>query len=254
MTSITQHRNYLYKALAIAFWLCVWQFASELIGKEILLVSPFAVIERLSYLVFEPDFWASLLSSCLRITAGFGLGFLSALICAALASHCQGFKILLEPLVAVIQSIPVASFIILVLIWVSPRNISIVIAFLMVFPPVYINILKGIASIPQGMRDMIDVFSVPRIRALRCVYLSHIDPYLQSATKISLGLCWKAGIAAEVIGVPAHSIGEHLYKAKLYLDTADVFAWTLVIVVLSVIFQKLLLYVLEHISSRLQEL
>ncbi len=134
-----------------------------------------------------------------------------------------------------IKAIPVASFIILVLIWVPSRNLSIVISFLMVLPVVYTNVLNGIASTDRKLLEMAQVFRVPLSRRIRYIYLSQLLPFLRTGFSLSLGLCWKAGIAAEVIGIPKGSIGEKLYEAKVYLQTADLFAWTLVIVLISVL-------------------
>ena len=77
------------------------------------------------------------------------------------------------------------------------------------------------------------------------MYLSQVMPYATTACKLGLGLCWKAGIAAEVIGIPTGSIGEKLYKAKVYLETPDLFAWTIVIIAVSVGFEKIFMFILK---------
>ena len=77
-------------------------------------------------------------------------------------------------------------------------------------------------------------------------------PFFHAACRISLGLCWKAGVAAEVIGMPRGSVGERLQQAKVYLDTPDLFAWTLVIVALSLTFEKLVLYLINRAACLLE--
>ena len=84
------------------------------------------------------------------------------------------------------------------------------------------------------------------------VYLPQIKPYLLSACSIGLGLSWKAGIAAEVIGIPDGSIGERLYEAKVYLSSADLFAWTVVVILISVLFEKLVMLLLKKSYQRLE--
>ncbi|MGL5245152.1 MAG: ABC transporter permease, partial [Sarcina sp.] len=167
-------------------------------------------------------------------------------------SNKKNFKILIEPLILTIQAIPVASFIILCLIWVSSKNLSILISFLMVLPVVYRNILDGIKSIPRELNDMAKVFKVSKLKNIRYIYLSQVAPYLRAACSVSLGLCWKAGIAAEVIGMPANSIGEKLYEAKIYLNTPDLFAWTIVIIIISICFQKGFLAIIDYVLGRLE--
>ncbi|WP_227846585.1 ABC transporter permease subunit [Clostridioides sp. ZZV15-6598] len=238
--------------LAIIFWLIVWQISSMIIGQEILLVSPFSSLKRLFELSMKFEFWQSILFSFIKITTGFILAFIIGIISAIIASNKKNFRILIEPLILTIQSIPVASFIILSLIWISSKNLSIFISFLMVLPVVYRNILDGINSISRELNDMAKVFKVSRIKKIRYIYLSEVAPYLRAACSVSLGLCWKSGIAAEIIGMPANSIGENLYKAKVYLNTPDLFAWTIVIIIISICFQKGFLSLIDYLLKRLE--
>lgn len=237
---------------AVVFWLLVWQAAAAAIGQEILLVSPIAVIRRLFVLAGEAVFWQSAASSLLHIVAG----FLSALVCgtifAGLAARFYILEQLLAPLMLTVKAIPVASFIILVLIWVSSENLSILISFLMVLPIIYTNVLDGIKAADKQLLEMAEVFKISGIRRIRYIYVSEVLPFFKAGTLVALGLCWKAGVAAEVIGIPKNSIGEHLYNAKIYLDTPDLFAWTLVIIIISLIFEKLFLFVLNRVVRRLE--
>jgi len=143
--------------------------------------------------------------------------------------------------VAAVKAVPVVSFIILTLIFFDARNLSVFIAGLMVFPPVYLNVRAGIAGADRQLLEMARVFRVPWRRMVWNVYVPVALPYFRSAAALGLGLCWKSGIAAEVIGLPAGTIGERLYTAKIYFETPDLFAWTAVIVAVSVGFEKLFL-------------
>lgn len=134
----------------------------------------------------------------------------------------------------------------LCLIWIPSRNLSVFISFLMVFPVVYTNILEGIRQTDKQLLEMADSFGAGVGKKLQFIYLSQVMPYAVTACKLGLGLCWKAGIAAEVIGIPAGSIGEKLYKAKVYLETPDLFAWTIVIIAVSVGFEKIFMFALRR--------
>ena len=157
---------------------------------------------------------------------------------------------LLSPLVAAVKAVPVASFIILALVWLSSRSLSFFIAFLMVFPPVYLNVLEGIRQTDGKLLEMAKVFRVPLWRRMRGIYLPAVLPYFRTAVSLGLGLCWKAGIAAEVIGLPRGSLGEKLYNAKVYFMTPDLFAWTAVIVMVSVVFEKLFLRLVDDLVGK----
>lgn len=241
-----------YYFLAIIFWIAIWQLLSMKLGQEILLVSPFSAIKRLFELSQEKIFWISIRNSFFRISLGFFLGVIVASIFAVIATIKNVFKILLEPLIQTIQVVPVVSFIILCLIWISSENLSVVISFMMCLPIVYRNILSGITAIPKELEEMARVFRVKKIKKIRYIYLSELSPYIKSAFNIAIGLCWKSGIAAEVIAMPINSIGENLYQSKVYLNTSDLFAWTITVVVLSMIFKSFIIKLLDILLNRLE--
>lgn len=154
------------------------------------------------------------------------------------------------PLVAAVKTVPVASFIILALVWLNSQSLSLFISALMVFPPVYLNVLEGICRTDRRLLEMARVFRVPFGRRLRGIYLPQVMPYFRTAVSLGLGLCWKAGAAAEIIGLPAGSMGERLYTAKVYFQTADLFAWTVTIVAVSVAFERLFLALVDRLMGK----
>ena len=241
---------------AVAVWLIVWELASLSVGQEILLVSPVRVAVRLLELMTRSaaDFWPSVALSFGRIIGGFVLSALTGILLASLAGAFRPLRDLLAPAMAAIKAVPVASFIILILIWVPSRSLSVAISFLMVLPVMYLNVLNGIESMDPKLLEMAQVFRIPPARRIRYLYVSQLLPFLRSGFSLSLGLCWKAGVAAEVIGIPKGSIGEKLYEAKVYLETPDLFAWTLVIVCLSVFFEKSFLRLADRLASMLEQM
>ena len=222
------------RLLAVAFWLAVWQLVAAAVGSRIILVGPLEVLARLAELVGTGEFWASVATSLGRIGAGFLGGVASGVALAAVASRLPAVRTLLAPVMGALKAVPVASFVILVLLWVSSSNLSVVIAWIMALPIVYTNVCEGIAQTDAGLLEMADVFGLTGLDRVRLVYLARVLPYFRAAVSLALGLSWKAGIAAEVIGLPDLTIGEHLYDAKVYLDTPSLFAWTVAIVVVSV--------------------
>ena len=239
---------------SVAVWLLAWQGLSMYIGQEILLVSPASVVLRLAQLAIEAGFWQSVAFSFLRITAGFLLATVSGIVFAALAASFRRVEELLAPAMLLIKSTPVASFTILVLIWVSSRNLSVVISYLMVLPIIYTNVLRGIGSTDSKLLEMASVFGIPRRRRVLYIYVSQVLPFFQSACLVGLGLCWKAGVAAEVIGIPKGSMGEKLYMAKIYFATPDLFAWTLTVIIVSLLFEKLFMQLVRSLINRIERL
>ena len=222
------------RLLSVAFWLLVWQLGAWAVGSRIVLVGPLEVLRRLGELALTGEFWGSVALSLGRIAAGFALAVAAGVGLAACASRVRVARELLAPLVGAVKAAPVASFVILVLLWVPSSRLSVIISFLMAFPIVYTNVLEGIRATDPKLLEMADVFGVRGLDRVRTIYVAQVLPYVRAACALAMGLAWKAGIAAEVIGLPDLSIGEHLYDAKVFLDTPDLFAWTLVVVLLSV--------------------
>ena len=229
------------KVCAIVIALIVWHLAAVALGQEILLVSPIRVIQQLSVLCREMSFWQSILFTLSRITGGFLSALIMGTILGVIAARVHFLEVLLWPYMAVIKASPVASFIILCLIWTSSDNLSVIISFLIVLPVVYTNILQGMKATDKKMLEMASVYRLSTWKTIKYIYIPALKPYFAAACSIAVGMSWKSGTAAEVIGIPGGSIGEKLYKAKVYLSSADLLAWTLVIIVISVLCEKLVI-------------
>lgn len=233
------------KAEAIFFWLVLWQAAAVVMKDSIVFVGPAAMIRSLAEQIQGQEFWLSVLNSIGKIMGGFLLAFILGMAAAAAAFRMDWLKILLEPLIQLAKSVPVASFVVLLLILSGSEKLSVYIVFLMAFPLIYVNMGQGLEQVDQQMLEMADVFQMTSWRRFLYIYRPAFLPYLTGGCKVALGMSWKSGVAAEIIGVPAHSIGERLYMAKIYLDTESLFAWTLVIIVLSLLFEKIFLKLLK---------
>ena len=241
----TKHRA-ARRILAAGFWLLVWQLAAMAVGQRILLASPVDTLIRLFQLLPTGPFWRSALFTLGHILAGYAIASVAGIALAALADRSDLVADLLSPLLTAMRSIPVASFVIAALIWVPSRRLSLLVVAVIVLPVVYAGTLDGLRQIDPQLIEMARVFRMPLSNRLRCVALPALMPSLTSSLSVSMGLAWKSGVAAEVIGIPTGSIGERLYKAKVYLATPDLFAWTLTIVLLSAGCTKLLRFLLAR--------
>ena len=244
----------IFLVIAVIFWLAVWQVVSVIVGYKLILPSPIEVLIRMWELITGEGFLSTVLFSLGRIMLGFLLGTLTGIIFAVLAGRFDFFEMLFSPLIAAVKAVPVASFTILALIWISSSNLSVLVTFLIAVPIVYSNVFEGIRAFDPSLTVMADVFRVSPFKRFVGIYLSQIMPYFRSALKLSVGLCWKSGIAAEVIGTPKGSVGQMLYNSKVYLETADLFAWTLVIIIFSLITEKLILLMTDIAAKRISKL
>lgn len=234
------------------FWLAVWQVASMWVGSNILLPSPILTVQTLISFMGEWAFWHTIWASLLRIMGGFLLGVLVGYALGVLAYWQPVIKTLLSPLISVMTAIPVASFIILVLVWLRAATLPVFAAFVMVLPIVYEGCLQGLEETSKEMLEMAKVFRMGWPKKVMYIYFPSLLPFLLSACKTALGLAWKSGVAAEIIGLPARSIGEKMYTAKIYLQIPDMFAWTLAVILLSMGFERLFALVVSFAEQKLK--
>ncbi len=236
--------------IAAAFWLCLWWILSAVIAKPLLLPSPPAVAERLLSLIATAAFWQITAVSLLRIL----LGLLSALVLgcalAVLTSRYELLHILFAPVLTVVKATPVASFIILALIWMGRDILPSFIALLIVLPIVWANVSAGIKGTDRQLLEAARVFRFSKWQMFSKLYVPSVMPHFISACRSALGMAWKAGIAAEVLTVPSLSVGKMLFESKLYLETTDLFAWTVVVILCSLIIEKLLMSAVDSLGRK----
>lgn len=237
--------KYLKKGIILLFWIIVWWLLSLAVDNNILLAGPVETVKVLWTKLGTGSFYLTVAGSLLRIGAGFFLGFAVAVLLAAVSKRFGWPEELLAPFMNLIKTVPVASFVVLLLIWWGSSFLAVAISFLVVLPNIYISTLEGLKNADVQLLEMAKVFRMSYRNRFFYIYRPALKPFLMSSLKIALGMCWKSGVAAEVIGTPDYSIGERLYLSKVYLDTAELFGWTAVIIVLCVVFEKLVLCLAE---------
>lgn len=223
--------------LIAAFWIGVWAFASWRVGKPLLLPSPTAVATRLWELMQTAEFYRTALNSLWNIITGILIAVLGGSLLAVLTSRIRLLREVLLPIMTVIKATPVASFIILALIWIGAARVPTFITVLIVLPVVWTNLDEGFARIDPLLSEVARVYQMPFFKRLRILILPSLKPYFLAACRTSLGLAWKAGIAAEIIAMPRAHIGTMIGEGKLYLMTEDMFAWTLTVILLSLVIE-----------------
>ncbi|MBR5309719.1 MAG: ABC transporter permease subunit [Oscillospiraceae bacterium] len=228
-------------ALSAFFWIGLWQGIYLLVDKPILVPSPLSVLIRLGEFAVQKEFWLSVGTSLFRVASGLLLGTVLGIFSAVLTAKSPVLKTLFSPLLHIIKATPVASFIILAILWLSVENVPIFTAMLIVFPVVWANVEKGILSVDSMLIQMGKAFRLSEKDIFLRITVPSVKPFFSAAMTGAVGMAWKAGIAAEVICPYKDSIGSALHDSKIYFETVDTFAWTVAVVVLSVLFEKLVL-------------
>lgn len=204
-----------------------------LVDSEIIIVSPRVTFVRLYELAVTSEFWSSISISLRRILTGFSFALLIGTLTAIGSGASKIFHRLITPAMNTINAIPIASFVVMALLAFRSDRLSIFVAFITVLPIIYHNTLKGIESTDRQLLEMAKIFDVPAWKKAIYIYVKTVAPFVVSAATVGIGFAWKSGIAGELIGVVRGTIGESLHVARIFLLTADVFAWTITIVLLS---------------------
>lgn len=242
-------RRLLWLAAALAFWLAVWHVAALLIGREVILPTPFAVFCRLAELVRTAPLWKATALSLFRILGGFVIGLIAGAMLGAGMYFARPVRIVFSPFLTVVKSTPVASFILVAYFIISDTVIPVFITFLMVLPMIASTVFTSLSSTDKALLEMTSVYKFSFSQKLKNLYIPTVLPHFLGQALTALGLGWKAGIAAEVLCTPRDSIGKYLYSAKTYLETVDTFAYTLLIILISLCLEKMLKKLLSSIGG-----
>ena len=236
-----------YAILPPAFWLGAWQFAAFLLdravegrGNELLLPYPASVGAALLRLCGTSLFWTTAAASLLRITRGMACGTAAGALLAGLTCASPWADRLISPAVRVIRATPVVSFILLILLWTDRNAVPSIVAGLMVLPVVWGSLSRGIRETDPQLLELARAYRFSRWKTLRLIYLPSLKPYFLTAVTTAMGLSWKSGVAAEVLCLPKLAVGTQIHNNKIILEIPDFFAWTAVVVALSLVLEHLL--------------
>lgn len=233
----------------VIFWLVVWQLAAFFVHNRILIAGPAETLQALVREAVTVSFWKTVVISVSRVTIGFLAALFAGCLLAVFSFKSSMVQKLLAPVMQFAKAVPVASFVVILLIWRGADSLSVAISFLVTLPIVYVSFLEGLTHVDKNLMEMAQVYHLRfPVRALYIVRPA-LAPFLEGALQTALGMSFKAGVAAEVIGTPRWAIGSALYESKIYLDTAGVFAWTAVVVVLSFLLERLFLFFFRKLRN-----
>lgn len=228
-----------------AFWLAVWVFAAALVAQPLILPGPGAVVVALLRLVCDAGTWAILMGSGARILGGLALAAVCGGVLAGVSVRSRTFARLVAPALSFVKATPVACVVVLLLIWLGSARVSIAAVFLMALPGVYFSLAEGLAQVDQPLEQMFRLHGVRGWRLFCAHTWREVLPFALSCARAVIGMSWKAGVAAELIGMAVGTVGERIYQAKLLIETADLLAWTVLVVAVSWACERVLVWLLR---------
>lgn len=228
-----------------AFWLAVWIFAAALVAQPLILPGPGAVALALLRLVCDGGTWAILAGSGARILGGLALAAVCGGVLAGISSRSRAFARLVAPALSFVKATPVACVVVLLLIWLGSARVSIAAVFLMALPGVYFSLVEGLTQVNKPLEQMFRLHGVRGWRLFCAHTWREVLPFVLSCAQAVIGMSWKAGVAAELIGMAVGTVGECIYQAKLLIETADLLAWTVLVVAASWTCDRVLVWLLR---------
>lgn len=228
-----------------AFWLAVWALAAALVAQPLILPGPGAVALALLRLVCDGDTWAILAGSGARILGGLALAAVCGGVLAGVSVRSRTFSRLVAPALSFVKATPVACVVVLLLIWLGSARVSIAAVFLMALPGVYFSLVEGLTQADKPLEQMFRLHGVRGWRLFCAHTWREVLPFALSCARAVIGMSWKAGVAAELIGMAAGTVGERIYQAKLLIETADLLAWTVLVVAASWACERVLVWLVR---------
>ena len=228
-----------------AFWLAAWMLVAALVAQPLILPGPGAVVVALLRLVCDTGTWAILAGSGARILGGLALAAVCGGVLAGVSSRSRAFARLVAPALSFVKATPVACVVVLLLIWLGSARVSIAAVFLMALPGVYFSLAEGLAQVDRPLEQMFRMHGVRGWRLFCAHTWREVLPFVLSCARAVIGMGWKAGVAAELIGMAVGTVGERIYQAKLLIETADLLAWTVLVVAASWACERALVWLLQ---------
>ncbi len=230
---------------AIVFWVMLWAAIALLVGNPILVAGPGETIETFFGSFTQPAFWSAVAQTTVRIVC---VGLTSALVATVLgfvAAHFSWVRVLLAPAMQVMKSAPVACIIVIVLVAAGAVGALVSIVAFVTIPPFYVAALEAQGARNDATERVLRLAGLSAPRVFLASTWPSMLPFFSAAAKTAIGLSWKAGITAELLCIPLGSIGAAVYGAKLTLDTPALLMWTIVVMLLGWVNEKLAVALLD---------
>ena len=252
-TMSSKLKGFLFWAIGIAFWLIIWEISAILINERFLFPTIGDVISSLVSNAFSENrstlFWSSIFFSLLRVLIGLVCGVLFALS-LAIATHFIPFlECFIKPIVTLLRSTPVASFIMILCFLILDFYVPSVISCIIVFPIVWDSAHMSLSNPNKELSEVALVFGFSKKKKFTLVTLPQMIKSVIPAIITSAGLAWKSGIAAEIITYTEASIGKLISDSKNQVEGAELFAWTLVVVLLSLVVEVSIKTALKKVKT-----
>lgn len=220
------------KIFAIAILFLVWHILSKY-NDPIILPSPKIVCISLFDILKSKSSYLMIVSTLYRALIGLLLTFMLGISIGISISLNNALKEVIMPLVKLLQSIPVISWVLLSLIWFKIELIPIFILLTNTLPIVIISVYEGIKGVDKKLLEMSSFFKVTKKKIIKNLYIPSIISHIIASSSIVLSSSFKIIIMSEIITKISTGIGSSINEAWINIETEKILAWTLIAVFFS---------------------
>ncbi len=238
------------KLVIVIGWILVWEILSLCISNPVLMAGPYETLKTLCAMACTAEYWLSAAGTLARAVCGILAGFICAAVLGWISYRSRIFREITEPLFSVIKSVPVVSFIVLILLWTGGKTLSFYISWIVVLPLFYFSFLEGFASADEKYLEMAKMYRMSRANEFRYIRYPALYAPLCASVKSAVGLGFKSAAAAEVIGQVKNTVGNGIYLSKVYLSATELFAWTITVAVMAYGAEKIILFLLSKAGGK----
>ena len=237
--------------ITILILIILWQSMALLVDREILIPLPSHVFTQMFNDLSDPSFYYTVFTTLFRVIKGLALAVSIALIMGVTGGLYPKVADYFSVINDIIKSIPNISYIIIILIWLGSESSVIIVSFFILFPTFYANVLLAMNSLSKDLQDVMKVYPESSYHKLIKVYLPQIYPYLLSALRVGFGLGFKVSVMAEILTQVQIGVGKQLSFDRNMLDMTGIFAWTIWIIIISLLVENIFSWSLK--TSKIED-
>jgi NitT/TauT family transport system permease protein len=179
-----------------------------------------------------------------RVVVALIASFLLGLALAMAMYRSEALDNYLHPMIRILMAVPVVSWILFAVLWFPGVEFRIAFVLVVVCGPVFlVDMLDAMRNVPRELRQMMRSFRPTVLQFFLKLMLPAILPTILTSWKVNISLAIRVVTIAELVGAVT-GIGHQLSVAQELFSVADVFAWTVVLV--------LLLFLLEAVVARVE--
>lgn len=234
--------------LSIAIFFILWDVLYKIENHEVIIPSINNTFNEIGNIVSSDNFLEIINATTIRTIIGFVISLVLGFAIGFISGLYKSFEDFMKPYIIFMRSTPSVAIVLLALIYVKSYNVPILVNFLICFPIIYQEVITGVKNSDKSVLELAKVHQISKFTTIRYVYLPSVFSHVISGVLNTISLSFKITISSEILSIPKYGIGSSIYTSKIYLNTAEVFAWIIIVFCICFVFD----YIINIIRSYMQ--